>query len=289
MISICLPTYNGAKYLSDTLKSIQSQTYQNFEVIVSDDASNDETLSIIESFKNDVEFPVHVFHHTPTGIGANWNNCLKHVNGKYIKFLFQDDVMEKNCLEKMVKVLEENPKVSLVASKRNFILEEGMKTEEINQWIAVYGDLQDHLCLPMEKLNILDASIFKLHTFYGSPLNKIGEPSVVMFRESLIDEVGYFNEELKQILDYEYWYRILKKHPIAIINKPLVKFRLHQNQATNVNRNQDIDDYKVYEQILYKHYLKLLHPKLRKRLYLKYHPFPQLKKRILNKIKRMLK
>jgi hypothetical protein len=135
----------------------------------------------------------------------------------------------------------------------------------------------------------LDKSIFSLKTFYGSPLNKIGEPSVVMFRKSVVDEVGFFREDLKQILDYEYWYRILKKHDVAIINKPLVKFRLHANQATHVNRSQSIDDYKIYEQILYKQYLKLLHPEVRNRLYLKYHPFPLLKKRIKNKLKRLFK
>jgi glycosyltransferase involved in cell wall biosynthesis len=289
LISICIPTYNGVKFLEETLQSIISQSYENIELIVSDDASSDNTLEIIEAFKEQSYFPVYIFHHTPKGIGANWNNCLKQAKGKYIKFLFQDDVMVKDCLEKMVQVLEENPKVGLVASKRDFIIEEDIKKEEINQWIADYGDLQKHLNLTPKEITILDTSLFGLHSFYGSPLNKIGEPSAVMFRKKVIEKVGYFNEELKQILDYEYWYRILKNHPIAIINEPFVKFRLHQNQATNINRNQDIDDYKRYEEILYKHYYKLLHPEVRKRLYLKYHPFPQLKKRILGKIKRMLK
>jgi len=288
-VSICIPTFEGVMFLEETLQSIQSQTYQNIELIVSDDASSDNTLKMIEAYKEQSHFPVHIFHHTPNGIGANWNNCLKHTKGKYIKFLFQDDVMENNCLEEMVQVLEENPKVGLVASKRDFIIEEDMKTEEINQWVAVYGDLQNHMDLPQQDISILDKSIFSLKSFYGSPLNKIGEPSVVMFRKKVVDEVGFFREDLKQILDYEYWYRILKKHDVAIINKPLVKFRLHAKQATHVNRNQSIDDYKIYEQILYSQYLKLLHPEIRKRLYLKYHPLPLLIRRIKNKLKRLLK
>lgn len=280
LVSICIPTFNGERYLRETLKSVEKQTYNNFEVVLSDDCSKDQTLNIISNFIENVNFPVCVYNHQPSGIGANWNNCLKHAKGRYIKFLFQDDVMENDCLEKMVSILEANAKVGLVASKRGFIIEEDMKTEEVDKWIEIYGDLQNHLNLPPVEINILDTSLFGLQSFYGSPLNKIGEPSVVMFRKSVLDEVGYFNEDLKQILDYEYWYRILKKYPIAIINKPLVKFRLHQNQATNLNINEDIDDYNIYEQILYKQYLKLLHPKVRKRLYLMYHPIPKFKKSI---------
>ncbi len=135
-----------------------------------------------------------------------------------------------------------------------------------------FGSTESNYCLTRD--------IFSLNTFISNPKNKIGEPSTVLFRKSLIDEIGYFNEELKQILDYEYWYRILKKYPVAIINKPLVKFRLHGMQATNVNRNKNIDDYRIYEEILYHQYYKLLHPHLQKRLYKKYHPISLLKNRI---------
>ncbi len=138
MISICIPTYNGAKYLSETLQSIQSQNYQKIEVIMSDDSSSDDTLLIVEAFKKQSDFPVYVFHHTPSGIGANWNNCLKHAKGKYIKFLFQDDVMENDCLEKMVKLIEENPNIGLIASKRSFIVEENVNNDATNEWLEKY-------------------------------------------------------------------------------------------------------------------------------------------------------
>jgi glycosyltransferase involved in cell wall biosynthesis len=287
MVSICIPTYNGVQYLDETLQSIQSQTFQNIELIVSDDASQDNTLELVETFKKEVDFPVHIYHHTPKGIGANWNNCIKYATGKYIKFLFQDDLMEPTCIEEMVKALEENPEQVLVVSKRTFIIDKDMDSSTINKWIETYGDLQPELI--EEPHQIIDKELFKKMDFPEIPRNKIGEPSVVMFKRELIDTVGYFNEDLKQILDYEYWYRILKYHPIYVINKPLVKFRLHPNQATNVNNSQRIEDYEIYEQILYKQYLKLLHPVVRKRLYLKYHPIPLLKQRIKNKLKRVLK
>ena len=103
LVSICLPTYNGETFLNEALDSIKSQTYPNLEVIVSDDASSDGTLRIIEEFKATVAFPVQVFNHEPQGIGANWNHCMKHAKGIYIKFLFQDDVLYPECVTEMVK------------------------------------------------------------------------------------------------------------------------------------------------------------------------------------------
>lgn len=258
LISVCIPTYNGEKYLQETLDSIQLQTYSNIEVIISDDNSIDKTLSIIENFKLFSRFPVFVYSHSPKGIGANWNNCIKIANGEFIKFLFQDDVMEHNCIEKMISVYRENPKVGLIASKRSFIVEENAVGEATNSWIKKYGDLQLGMCHEKTNILILDKLVFKCNNFRKSPLNKIGEPSVVLFRKDIVDKIGYFRTDLKQILDYEYWYRILKKNPILIINEPLVKFRIHQDQATNINREKIIDDYDIYDKILFKGYLNLL-------------------------------
>ena len=78
----------------------------------------------------------------------------------------------------------------------------------------------------------MDNTLFGRLDFKKSPYNKIGEPPTVLFKKEIIEEVGYFDEQLKQVLDYVFYYRILKKHPIAILNKKLVSFRIHENQAT---------------------------------------------------------
>ena len=87
LVSVCIPTYNGAPFLQEALDSVSQQTYRNIEVIISDDASNDKTLEIIQDFKAKASFPVSIYHHEPKGIGANWNNCIRKANGKFIKFL----------------------------------------------------------------------------------------------------------------------------------------------------------------------------------------------------------
>jgi len=256
LVSICIPTYNGSKFISEAIDSALCQTYGNLEIIISDDASNDNTLAILDSYKHNVDVPVKIFYHKPNGIGANWNNCIRKAKGKYIKFLFQDDILMPTCIEEMVDVIESDNRVGLVASKRELIVEDSHFNEDTKEWIKKFGDLQVSLDLPLSNgINILDSSLFKSKEFLKDPRNKIGEPSAVLFRKEIVNKVGFFREDLKQVLDYEFYYRILKKNNIAILPKKLVKFRLHDQQATFINiKKNDILDYVKYERMIYEKY-----------------------------------
>ncbi|MEQ3657271.1 MAG: glycosyltransferase [Dokdonia sp.] len=271
LVSICIPTYNGAAFLQEALDSILAQTYPNLEVIISDDASQDATMAIVNQFTQDTDLAVTTLAHTPNGIGANWNNSIRAAKGKYIKFLFQDDVLLPDCVSEMVAVLETHPEVGLVGCKREFIVE-GDPTDDIQKWIDNYGNLQRQFETDAP-VTMITSALFCRLDFFSSPLNKIGEPPTTMFRTEILDEVGYFQEDLKQILDYVFYYRVLKKHAIAIINKPLVQFRIHPNQATNVNRQQKISDYERYDRILYDEFYALLHRQTQDRLRTKFHVF----------------
>lgn len=232
LVSICIPTYNGAQFIAKTMDSALSQTYSNIEIVVSDDASIDMTLSIIALYKEKTKIPINIYHHVPNGIGANWNNTIKQANGEYIKFLFQDDVLLPNCIEDMMNVIESNRSIDLVACKRTFIIEPLYLNWYTKIQIERTKNLQQLLNLSYTNgISFLDSSLFSSDAFFKAPYNKIGEPSVVLFKKSIIDTVGYFNENLKQVLDFEFYYRILKKSKIAILNKELVKFRLHNDQT----------------------------------------------------------
>lgn len=292
LVSICIPTYNGSKFIAEAMESAINQTYSNLEIIVSDDTSNDDTIKIIEAFKQKTNIPIFIHQHQPNGIGANWNHCIKKANGKYIKFLFQDDVLMPTCVNEMVNVLENDASIGLVASMRTFIVEASYINEETEKWIKAYGNLQEALQLPLKNgMRILDKNLFKSDLFLKSPLNKVGEPPTTMFRKDLIKNIGYYREDLKQILDYEFYYRLLKKYKIAILEKELVKFRLHQQQATNLNRGNDGLDYVKYDKLIYKEYFWYLNKKKQKEFLKRYHPI--VKKydavlKLLRKIKRKL-
>ncbi|NND94952.1 MAG: glycosyltransferase [Flavobacteriales bacterium] len=284
-VSVCIPIYNGESFLQEALDSIAAQDFQDIEVIISDDNSKDRSLELCRVFKDCQPFPVHIFSHRPSGIGANWNNCLDKAQGEYIKFLFQDDVLEPDCISSMVEVLYSNDDIGLVASKRNFLIESSIDQEFVKRWIGIFGDLQTEFEGEKKPFLRLTRSIFGKESFAELPLNKIGEPSAVMFRKKFFETLGPFREDLKQSLDYEYWYRILNIAAIAILPDKLVGFRLHAGQATNSNRKQGIIDYEAYDRILYDKYLPLLHKSTRRRLVKKYNPAYLLKDKVMLKLK----
>ncbi|GAA3571932.1 glycosyltransferase family 2 protein [Snuella lapsa] len=270
LVSVCIPTFNGERFVSEAMDSVVNQTYPNLEIVVSDDASDDLTLERIEAFKEKTDIPIIIHNHVPSGIGSNWNNCINKAQGKYIKFLFQDDVLKPECIAEMVALIELDSSIDLVASKREFIIEDSFLTEEIKNWIEVFQDLQQTLGLKKEAVSILDKSLFKSPEFMEIPYNKIGEPSVVLFRKDLISRIGYFDAELRQVLDYEFFYRILKKGKIAIINKELVCFRLHPLQATNLNKGKVSSDYVKLNRIIYTDYFWYLNNTKKIKLLKKY-------------------
>lgn len=284
-VSVCIPVYNAEKYLKESLDSIKKQTFKSIEVIISDDQSKDNTLKIANEFKKEVDFPVTIYSHQPQGIGANWNHCIEKAQGQYIKFLFQDDVLYDTCIEEMVEIYRKYPGIGLVACKRDFIIEANMKSEQTKIWVEKYKDLQIDYELFNDSVYYLTNTIFGEASFLDTHRNKIGEPSCVMFRKDITRSIGLFDVRLKQILDYEYWYRILKDNPIIVINKSLAAFRVHENQATNVNKTAEIDDYNLYHEILYNEYYHYLHDSLKKSLDHEFSKKNIIKKYILKRYK----
>ena len=272
LVSICIPTYNGARFIEEAIESAINQIYPNLEIIISDDDSKDETLNIIKSYKDKTKIPIYIYKHKPSGIGANWNNCIHKAKGKYIKFLFQDDLLDTTCINKMVDVIENDKTIELVLSKRNILVDEVYKSDITNKWIETYGDLQNDLNLTFNNgVAIIDKKILKLEEFLNVPLNNFGEPSVILFRKELIDQVGGFREDLVQILDFEFCNRVLLKNKIAILDEKLVSFRLHLEQTTNKNSNNN-SDLEKYDKIVYKEYFWFLNNKVKINLFLKNNP-----------------
>ncbi|WP_179018583.1 glycosyltransferase family 2 protein [Winogradskyella forsetii] len=282
LTSICIPTYNGEQFIEAAMDSVMNQTYENIEIIISDDASSDNTLSLINNYVSESNFPIHIYHHTPSGIGANWNHSIKNAKGEYIKFLFQDDLLEPTCIEEMVEVLQGDPKIGLVCSKRHIIIESDSTKENMEHWLDVYGDLQNHLHLNYNPIGIIDKRFFKSKYFFKIPVNVVGEPPAVMFHRDMLKTVGYFREDMTQFLDFEYWYRILKHKNIAVIDKKIISFRVHANQATQNNKGKMKSDKAIYKKLLYTDYFWLLNRSRQKQLFLEFHPIGQFMSKYLN-------
>ena len=267
LVSICIPTYNGESYLNQAIESAIQQSYKNIEIIISDDDSKDNTLEIANKYRELSTIPFKIVAHNRNGIGANWNNCIKIAKGEYIKFVFQDDVLLPECVEKMMDLALNDKKIGLVFSRRIFIDENNKN--HFTEWKTKFQELHIYW-KGLQSINSGKKLLKECNCLLESPLNKVGEPSVVLVKKSVFKKVGYFNEDLIQILDYEFWYRVFKCYNIGFIDENLVQFRLHSEQATQKNNKTEIEDYEKYFKLLYKNLFFQLSPKIQKRLLVKY-------------------
>lgn len=283
LVSVCMPLYNGEAFLKEAFDSLERQTYSNIEVIISDDASRDTTWQLCEDYKQNSRYSVRLFKHQPQGIGANWNYCVQQAQGAYIKFLFQDDTLEPTCVASMMAAIQSDDKLGMVACKRHILVQQNSEEKRTQQWLTNFSNLQVELEEQHNYPMRLTVSDMKEPYFFSPPRNnKIGEPSAVLFRKKIIESIGLFHTQLKQALDYEYWYRILTHFDLLILNEALVSFRLHAQQATQQNLQDSSQERYRWQQILYRDYFSYLHPEMQRKLQLKF----SLKARCIHAIRR---
>lgn len=105
-VSVCIPTYNGGKYIRECIESILVQTYSDFEILIVDDKSSDETIEVVEEFaKRDKRIRI-VRNQQNLGLVKNWNRCVELSEGEWIKFLFQDDLLAPDCIEELINACQ---------------------------------------------------------------------------------------------------------------------------------------------------------------------------------------
>ena len=238
LVTICIPVKNGEPFIRDALDSCFNQTYKNYEILIVDNASTDGTVKIVESFGskkiNLIKNPIDI------GITANFNVCIEHARGKYIKFLCADDLLNANCIEIMLVAFKMHPQASLIITQRTII----------NNNNAVIGkrNFPSHLD-EIDGYKVINKCLF------GS--NFIGEPTAVMFRKS--DALRGFSMKYRHLLDLEMWFHLLEKGTLVNIQEPLCSIRRHFQQMTltSIKSGALLDDNKyLFEDYKYKSYVK---------------------------------
>lgn len=233
-ISVLLPTYDpGPVFFREAVESLLRQTEQRWTCVIRDDPSSTDVRALAAPFLSDPRIRF-VSNEKRLGIGANWNACLREADAPFVQFLFQDDVWDSRYLASMVKVLESNPSAGFAAAEHSYACEEGIETA------CGYGPLCDEKRRVL-RLGLQDGKDF-LHRWLerGLEPNLIGEPCFVMMRRSVTDRVGLFNEELVQLLDVEYWVRMLGCADWYYLPEPLGMFRVHRKGASFRNRDPDV-------------------------------------------------
>jgi glycosyltransferase involved in cell wall biosynthesis len=184
-VSVIVPAYNIAGYLTATLRSLVAQTYKDFEVLIVDDGSTDETAQVAHGFvANHANF--HLLKKPNGGLSSARNFGIAAAKGEYIALLDGDDLYRPTKLQRHNALLDRNPQVGVVYSASQAMRDDGGRT-----WLSLSGK-------PVAK-DPLEALLYK---------NFVGHGSNAMFRRSLIDEVGGFDEGLVSVEDLDFWLRI---------------------------------------------------------------------------------
>ena len=216
-VSVLIPTYNYAHFLAEAIESVLAQDFQDFELLIMDDCSSDNTAEVARPFcarDARVRFAVNAAN---LGMVNNWNHCLEEARGQYVKFLFGDDKLSApKALGKMAALLRDNPSAMLAASGRLILDEKSNVISTCRRW-------RDGI---HQGRKIIEACLME-------DGNLIGEPSAVLFRKS--DAGRFFDPKYRQVVDLEMWFYLLEKGDLVYTREPLCAFRQHGRQQSAHN------------------------------------------------------
>jgi len=212
LVSVVIAAYNAEAFISDTLKSILAQTYRNFEVIVVDDGSHDQTAEIVRSYA-EIDDRIRLIQQENSGVAASRNLAIQHSSGEYIAPIDADDIWYPKRLEKHVYCLEASePSVGLVYSWSMYLNEAG--------GVKGYS--------PFGQFGAVEGNALAILVFY----NFLDNASTAMFRRSCIDTVGNYNTELKTCEDWDLYLRIAEHYRFAIVPEYLIGYRQYSGSMS---------------------------------------------------------
>ncbi len=245
LVSIVVITYNASKYVLETMESAKAQTYQNIELIISDDCSTDNTIEICEQWlsKNKTRFfsTSLINANKNSGIPANINRGLKKANGVWIKVIAGDDALFPDAIENMLSVINHNPQIEILLTQievfKDFFDSENFITISPKDW--------NNSEILSERSNLKDQIEYLLSGFH------FPAPGFYL-KHDLIKKVGGYDESFKLIEDIPFFLKVLfSGRKIYFKPIPTVKYRKHSENLTAVNDNIFRSYYLQYCQILY--------------------------------------
>jgi glycosyltransferase involved in cell wall biosynthesis len=216
LVCICIPTYNAEQTIGETLRSILAQSYANLVVHVSDNASTDDTLKVVESLA-DSRVTIHRFVENIGGEG-NFNRCIELAVGEYTAIFHADDIYEADMVAKQVAFLEGHPEAGAVFAGASLIDGAGRKFGEAG----------------LPKGLVSTEGLYDFETMFKAVLrySNFFICSSVMVRTRVYqNEIKCWRGELfKSSADLDLWFRILQHHPVGYLKDKLMRYRISSQQ-----------------------------------------------------------
>lgn len=212
LISVCIPTRDRARWLGEALASVFRQTLQDFEIVVSDDGSTDDTRRTVAAW--DDPRLHYLRHERPVGVAANRNVCLEAARGRYVAWLDSDDRYLPHMLERQSAVLQRHPRVAMVHGGFHVIDASGRR---LPGWPRAFdGDVLEPGLRAFREL--------ACRCYVSAP--------TVMVRREAHDAVGPYRTSLRTAEDWEMWLRICLCGDVAFTAEPVAEYRWHPDSLT---------------------------------------------------------
>ena len=221
-VTIGMPTHNRVEYLPRTINCILSQTYKDFELIIYDDGSSDNTVELLDSY-NDERLSYVSFKNQ--GPPKPLNYIYKKAKGDFIIILHDHDIFSNVLIENCVKVLEENPQAGFVLPGSGFIDSDGkLNYVELLDKLPLFNSGRQHLI-----------DIFSQKKSFNSKFH-----AQSMVRREALEGCGFFyNDKYGFLSDVDLWIRLLKNNDFLYLKQPLIKF-------TRREKNHELNDRSVW-------------------------------------------
>lgn len=220
MVSVIIPAYNQSRYLGDAIQSVLNQTCSDFEIIVVDDGSTDDTGRVAHQFDPAI---VHYFYQENAGLSAARNTGIRNASGEFITYLDSDDLFAPRKLELLVGEFERNPQMGFVAGQAILIDENGSPLDRIFD-----------TPVPPEPSDLL----------YWNPFHVCS----VMVRREWQQKAGYFDESLRAYEDWDMWLRLARLGcPMGWVPEPVSMYRFHTAQMTRDRQRMTTATFAVLE------------------------------------------
>ena len=227
LLTVLMPVYNAEKFLAESINSILSQTYSNFEFVILDDGSTDNSLKIIKAYaKEDKRIKVLV-NKTNQKQAKCRNRLLKNSKTKFIAWMDADDISLEDRLQTQMDFLKQNSNIDVVSSHMQF-----------------FGDREFILKRPLLDSQI--KSVFLLDCTFGTG------GSMIKMKKIRANKI-FFNEQLESTEDYDYWVKNLSILSFATVDEILYRYRIHNAQESETNKEKQKQ---IHLLIIQKHLLK---------------------------------
>lgn len=229
-ISVLLPVYNGGEYLKQSLQSLLNQQFTDFEILIIDDCSTDESFNYLQSI---LDPRISLFKNEQNrGLFFNLNYLVGRSKSPLIKLWAQDDIMYPQCLERFVDFHKQYPHIGFSYSNRDIVDEQG-KIKENNR--------------VDNTPSIISTALHSKITYYTGSI--AGNIANVCISKKALETVGLFNEQMKISADFDMWVRLARHHETGFIREKLIQLRDHDKQLSRDEKyyiNHVKEDLEVY-------------------------------------------